>query len=61
MNNFIILTTFKDEKILINIEKIVCIGQVKNRSIVYIDEFIDYSVKESINDILKLLSEKISK
>ena len=61
MSNFINLTTLKDEKILINIEKIVCIGQVKNRSIVCIDEFIDYSVKESIDDIFVLLSEKNSK
>ena len=39
MDNFITLTTLKDEKFLCNVEKIVYIGEVKDGSIVYIDEF----------------------
>ena len=58
MSNFISLTTLKDEKFLCNVEKIVYIGEVKDGSMVYIDEFTRYTVKESVSEISSLLSEK---
>lgn len=58
MDRFITLTTLKGEKFLCNIEKIVYIGEVKDGSIVYIDEFTRYTVKEHINVISAFLSEK---
>lgn len=61
MNKFILLTTLRDEKFLCNTEKIVYIGEIKDGSIVYIDEFIHYTVKETIFEILALLSKKDSK
>lgn len=61
MENFITLTTLKEEKFLCNVLKIVCICEVKNGSMVYIDEFTRYTVKESLAEISSLLSEKISK
>ncbi len=61
MDNFITLTTLKDEKFLCNVKKIVYIGEVKDGSIVYIDEFTRYTVKETVAEISTLLSEKISK
>ena len=39
MKEFITLTTTKGEKFLCNIKKIVYIGEVKDGSVVYIDEF----------------------
>ncbi len=61
MDNFITLTTLKDEKFLCNVKKIVYIGEVKDGSIVYIDEFTRYTVKETVAEISALLSEKNSK
>ncbi len=61
MDNFITLTTLKNEKFLCNVKKIVYIGEIKEGSIVYIDEFTRYMVKENIVEISALLSEKISK
>ena len=61
MDNFITLTTLKNEKFLCNVKKIVYIGEIKEGSIVYIDEFTRYMVKENIAEISALLSEKISK
>ncbi len=58
MDKFIILTTFKGEKFLCNVDKIVYFGEVKDGSIVYIDEFTRYTVKESVNEISVLMSEK---
>ena len=59
MEKFITLTTLKDEKFICNVSKI--IGEVKGGSMVYIDEFTRYTVKESVSEISSLLSEKISK
>lgn len=56
MKEFITLTTTKGEKFLCNIKKIVYIGEVKDGSVVYIDEFTRYTVKESITEISALLS-----
>ena len=61
MPKFIELTTIKNEKFLCNVDKIVYIGEVKDGSIVYIDEFTRYTVKEKLLEIINLLSEKISK
>ena len=61
MDNFITLTTLKNEKFLCNVKRIVYIGEVKDGSIVYIDEFTRYTVKETITEISALLSEKNSK
>ena len=61
MEKFISLTTLKNEKFLCNVSKIVYIGEVKDGSIVYIDEFTRYTVKESVSEISTFLSEKISK
>lgn len=58
---FVPLTTLKGEKILFNVKKIVYFGEVKNGSIVYIDEFTRFTVKESFAEISTLLSEIISK
>lgn len=58
MDNFITLTTLKGEKFLCNVDKIVYFGEVKDGSLVYIDEFTRYTVKESVNQIYSLLSEK---
>ena len=61
MDNFITLTTLKDEKFLCNAKKIVYIGEVKDVSLVYIDEFTRCTVKETVAEISALLSEKNSK
>ena len=61
MVDFITLTTFKDETFLCNVEKIVYFGEIKDGSIIYIDEFTRYSVKETVDEIIALLSEKNSK
>lgn len=61
MDTFITLTTLKNEKFLCNAEKIVYVGEVKDGSLVYIDEFTRYTVKESVSDITALLAEKFSK
>ena len=61
MDKFITLTTLKDEKFICNVSKIVYIGEVKGGSMVYIDEFTRYTVKESVSEISALLSEKNSK
>lgn len=58
MDTFITLTTLKNEKFLCNVEKIVYIGEVKDGSIVYIDEFTRYTVKESVSEIFIILTEK---
>ncbi len=58
---FVPLTTLKGERILFNVEKIIYFGEVKNGSIVYIDEFTRFTVKESFAEIFSLLSEIISK
>ena len=56
MSDFIVLTTLKNEKFLCNLKKIVYIGEVKDGSIVYIDEFTRYTVKETLAEISTLLS-----
>ena len=58
MVDFIILTTTKNEKLVCNTNKIVYIGEVKNGSILYFDEFTRYTVKESIDEIFSLLANK---
>lgn len=59
MDIFITLTTLKGETFLCNVKKIVYIGESKDGSIVYIDEFTRFSVKESVSEIFALLSNKI--
>lgn len=56
MSDFIVLTTLKNEKFLCNVSKIIYIGEVKDGSIVYIDEFTRYTVKETLAEISTLLS-----
>ena len=56
MENFIALTTLKGEKFLCNVKNIVYIGEVKGGSMVYIDEFIRYTVIETVDKIASLLS-----
>lgn len=58
MCDFITLTTLKNEVFICNASKIVFIGEVKDGSIIYIDEFTRYTVKESIEEISLLLSKK---
>ena len=61
MDSFITLTTLKNEFIVCNVSKILYFGQVKSGTVVYIDEFTQYTVKETISEISTLLAEKILK
>lgn len=58
MKGYILLHTLKDEEFICNLSKVVYIGPGKTGSVIYFDEFSEYTVKESLTEILKLLSEK---
>ena len=57
MDTFIKLTTTKGEILVLNKEKIVYFCEGKDCSVMYIDEFIRYSVQESLDEILKLIQD----
>jgi len=56
MDKFISLHTIKNEIVLCNVSKILYIGEVKDGSVVYIDEFVYFTVKETVKEIFALLT-----